>query len=100
MKIESVGTVIAERALDGQYRGKPCKVIVRVGKPFEDEQSEAWYCPYSVVSPKGERLFYGAGIDSMEALRIAISNVGAELATLCADMKLKWANMDDLVFMS
>jgi hypothetical protein len=97
MKIERIGTIIAERELDGQYNGSLCKVLVRFGKPFQNED-ESWYCPYSVTSPAGERVFYGAGIDSLQALRIAISMVGAELKTVYAELNLKWANGGDLGF--
>ncbi len=102
MKIENIGTVIAERELDGQENGKPCKVIVRLGKPFLAESGcgSCWYCPYSISSPEGERLFYGAGLDSLQALRIAISMLGSELSTLYADLRLKWAGEDDLGFAS
>ena len=100
MKIESIGVVVAERELEGQGHDKPCKVVVRFGKPVQDEKDGSWYCPYSITSPKGERVFYGAGLDSLQALRIAISNVGAELTTLYSDLDLKWADESDLGFLS
>jgi hypothetical protein len=100
MKIENIGTIVAERELDGQDNGKPCKVTVRFGKPFFDQSSDGscWYCPYSITSPKGQRLFYGAGLDSLQALRIAISMAGAELTNLHSDLQLKWVGEDDLGF--
>jgi hypothetical protein len=98
MKVISLGTVVAERELDGQADGKPFKVIVRIGKPVQDRSDESWYCPYSITSPKGERLFYGAGLDSLQALRIAILNVGAELNTLYSDLNLRWASESGLGF--
>ncbi|MFI5125609.1 MAG: DUF6968 family protein [Candidatus Acidiferrales bacterium] len=98
MRIEKIETVIAERELDGKRDGSPCKVVVRFGKPVRNEKDGSWCCPYSVISPMGERLFYGAGLDSLQALRIAISNVGAELKTLYSDLKLTWAGDEDLGF--
>jgi len=97
MKIERIGTVFAEREPDGRYNGSPCKAVVRFGKPFQNEDA-SWYCPYSVTSPAGERLFYGAGVDSLQALRIAISNAAAEVKTLYADLNLRWANNEELGF--
>ncbi|MFZ0334131.1 MAG: hypothetical protein WAN10_19210 [Candidatus Acidiferrales bacterium] len=97
MKPKGIGTVFAERELDGESNGSPCKVVVRLGKPFQNED-ESWCCPYSVTSPAGERVFYGAGFDSLQALRAAMANVGAELKTVYAELKLKWANGDDLGF--
>jgi len=101
MKIESIGEVIAERELDGQLNGKACKVVVRFGKPFQDaDDKSCWYCAYSITTDNGERLFYGAGLDSLQALRIAIFNVGAELTTLYSNLNLKWAGEDELGFSS
>jgi hypothetical protein len=100
MRIENIGTVIAERELDGYDDGAPCKVFVRFGQPFQNESGDSWYCPYSISSPQGERIFYGAGVDSLQALRIAIANVSAELATRYAGFRLKWLNENDLGFSS
>jgi hypothetical protein len=95
MKIENIGTLIAERELDGRYNGKPCKVTVRFGKPFFDESSDGscWYCPYSIASPEGQRVFYGAGLDAQQALRIAISMARAELTSLHSELRVKWIVM-------
>jgi len=98
MKIEKIGTIFAERELDGRNKGSPCKVVVRLGRPVPNEKDGSWCCPYSVTGPVGERLFYGAGVDSLQALRSAISNVGAELKTLYSDLKLTWAGDEDLGF--
>jgi hypothetical protein len=99
MKIENIGTVIAERELDGQDNGKPCKVIVRFSKPrqFADEAGDdsSWYCPYSIASPKGERLSYAGGVDSLQALRLAIQKAALELRTLYADLRSKWCGEND-----
>jgi hypothetical protein len=40
MKIENIDTVIAERELEGQDNGKPCKVVVRFGKPIFDQSGD------------------------------------------------------------
>jgi len=68
MKIEKIGTIFAERELDGRNNGSPCKVVVRLGRPVPNEKDGSWCCPYSVTGPVGERLFYGAGVDSLQAL--------------------------------
>ena len=98
MKIENIREVIAERELDGQANGKACKVAVRFGKPFQDANDKSWYCPYSIKTDSGERLFYGAGLDSLQALRIAVFNVGAELTTRYLNLSLKWVGEEDLGF--
>jgi hypothetical protein len=97
VEIRSIGAVIAERELDGVEDGKPCKVIVRLGIPFK-ESDGWWICPYSIGSLGGERLRYGAGLDSLQALTLATSMVGAELNALYSDLKLQWAGERDLGF--
>lgn len=100
MKVDTIDTVIAERVLDGEHNGKPCTVAVRVGKPFLDTSREGscWCCPYSITSPKGEHFFYAAGLDSLQALQLVISMIGAELASVYSDLKLRWAGESDLGF--
>jgi hypothetical protein len=99
MKIKDLGTIVAERVLEGQDKGNPCKVIVKIGKPFPDENGEGcWYCPYSIAAGDHERIFYGAGNDSLQALRITISNIGAELSTIYAGLNLTWMGETDLGF--
>ena len=96
--MEGIGTIIAERYLDGIENGVPCMVLVRFGKPVQKDDDGSWFCPYSITSSKGERLFYGAGLDALQALRIAISMVAAELATRYADLQLRWSGDEDLGF--
>jgi hypothetical protein len=99
-KIRDIGPVIAERHLDGVEDGKPCKVVVRLGKPFPNPDDDSWCCPYSIRTEKSERVFFGAGVDSLQSLRMAISMAGAELTTLFSHLALKWADEDDLGFSS
>jgi hypothetical protein len=99
MKITQIGRVIAERILHGQVGGTPCEVVVRLGMPVQDEgAAKCWYCPYSITTPENERVFYGAGFDSVQAIRIAFSNIGAELASRYPDMQLNWEGSVDLGF--
>ena len=100
MRIKSVGKIIAERKLDGEFNGRKCKVTVAFGKPRYEKTTEGscWYCPYRIKSPRGARLFYGAGLDSLQALIIAISMAGAELANQYSEMELRGTDDDGLGF--
>ncbi len=52
MKIVDIGVIIAEREIDGYMDDKPCKVVVKIGKPFiEEADGSCWYCPYSINAP-------------------------------------------------
>jgi hypothetical protein len=97
LDIKELGTIIAERQFAGQENGTPCQIVVRIGKPFPDEnQDGCWYCPYSITRASAQRLFYGAGVDSLQALRIAISMVEADLRGRYSDLKLEWMGESDL----
>jgi len=97
LKIQDLGTTIAERILDGRENDNACTVTIRFGKPFPDEkEKDCWYCPYSILSGSDQRLFYGAGVDSLQAIRIAISMVKAELNNKYAHMNLTWMGEGDL----
>ena len=46
--IKELGTIVAERQFSGQEGGKPCQVVVRIGKPFPDETRPNASCAYSI----------------------------------------------------
>jgi hypothetical protein len=97
MKLTDIGTVIAERQLEGHENGKACSVTVKIGKPVPDEGGEgSWYCPYSIEAGSTRRLFYGAGVDSLQALRIAISMIETELTSTFRHLNLRWMCESDL----
>ncbi len=99
MKIADIGVIIAEREIDGYAGDKPCKVVIKIGKPFKEEaDGSCWYCPYSINAPGNDRKFYGAGIDSLQALKLAISNIKAELGSLYSSFRLSWNGETDLGF--
>ncbi|HLJ30792.1 MAG TPA: hypothetical protein VKY85_29080 [Candidatus Angelobacter sp.] len=99
LKLADIGTIIAERQLEGLEDGNVRRLIVRIGKPFRDEENEGcWYCPYSIETSGNRRLFYGAGVDSLQALRIAISMIEADLASTYAQLSLTWMGQRDLGF--
>jgi hypothetical protein len=99
LKLTDIGTLIAERQLEGRENGKEYSVIVRIGKPFHGEDNQgSWYCPYSIEVGGTQRLFYGAGVDSVQALRIAISMVETELTSTFRHLDLRWMGESDLGF--
>lgn len=76
MKLENVGTVIAERELsldDTQ------NVRVLIGMPKQQTGDNNWYCPYQTDGIGSGRVGISYGVDSVQALVLALSMVGAEL---------------------
>jgi Domain of unknown function (DUF6968) len=98
-KCQDIGMPIAERQLEGAENDKMCTVRVKLGKPFPDETDEAyWYCLYSIEVGSTQRIFYGAGVDSPQALRIAIFMIKTEIKNKYAHLNLKWMGESDLGF--
>lgn len=78
MKIDSVGMIIANREIvlaDGK------EVIVTIGKPEKFPDSEDYYCPYQIIGIGNEKVRYASGIDSIQALFLALKMIGADLYT-------------------
>lgn len=76
MKLENVGTVIAERllSLDGTQN-----VRVLIGTPKQQTGDDNWYCPYQTDGIGSGRVGISYGVDPIQALVLALSMVGAEL---------------------
>jgi Domain of unknown function (DUF6968) len=76
MKIDNIGMIIANRDLvlaDGK------EVIVKIGKPEKFPDSEDYYCPYQIIGIGNERVRYAGGIDSIQALLLALKMIGTDL---------------------
>lgn len=76
MKLENVGLVIASRqlTLDDNH-----KVEILIGKPSPIPNGTDWYCPYQTLGMGSGRVRYAGGVDSVQALVLSLSMVGAEL---------------------
>ena len=93
MKLESIGEVIAIRALF--LANDPSrKVVVKMGKPqpLPDALGDDHYCPYQISGAGTERIFYGAGVDAFQALELGLKMIGVDLAVLNRklDGQLRW----------
>jgi hypothetical protein len=86
MNLESIGEVVAERVLhlssdDNESGG----LTVRVGKPQQYPDGNGYFCPYEIICPDFRRIFYAAGLDSMQALQLTLRMVSVELHILRRD---------------
>jgi hypothetical protein len=91
--------VIAERVLTGTVKGKPINVIVRFWKPVPHPKGD-WACLYKFIGIGSEKFRYVAGIDSVQALQLAMFAVGAELSALRQDVKLAFLDENHCGFPS
>jgi hypothetical protein len=78
-----LGEVIAEReVLFTPDEGEPQVIVVRLGRPVPDPRApdRAWCCPYQILGIGRDRVLAIFGVDSMQALVLALHTVPAELA--------------------
>jgi hypothetical protein len=77
-KLENVGIVIASRELilDGNQ-----KVEVLIGRPEPCPDGIDWYCPHQILGVGSGRVRYAIGVDTVQALALGLSMIGAELYT-------------------
>ena len=71
--------MIAERLLKLNDRGGTVDVAVRIFAPEREKQ--AWSCRYEILWPDGIRIASARGIDSAQAILVALQMIGAELYT-------------------
>lgn len=76
MKLTSVGTVVAVRKL---RLAKGDKVTVVIGKPKKFRSESDYYCPYQIVGIGDEIVRYAGGVDPVQALQLALRQIGARL---------------------
>jgi hypothetical protein len=82
MKVE-LGQVIAERRL--RVSGRPdLEVWVRLGtpRPFQDDSTDDYYCPYQVSGVGDAKVRYASGVDALQALELALHILPTELDRL------------------
>jgi hypothetical protein len=93
VKFDNVGVVIASRklALDGED-----KVTVLIGKPEKCPDEDDYYCPYQIVGVGSARVRLAIGVDTTQALQLALKMIGADLHASGA--KLTWLDEAELGF--
>ena len=70
--------VIASRILTLQNESGAVSIPIEIFAP-DCEKPGVWRCRYDVGWPEGKRTFAGYGVDSMQALVIALGMIGAEI---------------------
>jgi hypothetical protein len=86
------GPIVAERRLELTHRpGK--HAIVRVRKPTKDSKTGNYKCSIEWIRPEERELFELWGIDSMQALQLAIRAAG-ELTRIYEE-HLRWSGGQD-----
>ena len=93
------GDTIAERELNFKTDKGEQILIIKLGRPRPDSKPGGdWECPIQI----GKEMKMAYGIDSYQALSIALQLISIELRYLkdAENLNLKWLGMDDLGFES
>ncbi|MDA1132958.1 MAG: hypothetical protein O2905_07015 [Proteobacteria bacterium] len=75
---EGVGEIIAERELDLADGGT---VQVKIGKPQQFPEGHSFYCPIQITGLGKEINLRAGGVDSLQALLMALQAISANLYT-------------------
>jgi hypothetical protein len=73
--MDDLGDVIAIRSFEMGSR----PIEVRVARPFQTPGHNDYTCRYQIVGFKSSRICYSVGIDSMQALMLALQAIGSDL---------------------
>lgn len=78
-----LGAVIAQRAVAYTRKGKNYEIQVYIGAPSKrvsvDAGTEDWYCPFKISGIGIDGVHVAFGIDSVQALHLALVLVGQTL---------------------
>jgi hypothetical protein len=85
--------VIAERAIDAD--GVTGAVQVRIGRPVADPEGD-WSCPIQVTGIGSDAPLSVAGVDSLQALTLALDMLRARLSAAGREKQLRWLDGTDL----
>jgi hypothetical protein len=69
--------VIANRLLHYANNGRVVDVPITVSAPIQD--NGPWFCEWTIEWPHGTRTARGYGVDSIQALRLTLEMIGAEI---------------------
>ncbi|MEJ7623685.1 MAG: hypothetical protein WKF34_06800 [Pyrinomonadaceae bacterium] len=93
-----IGEVIASRSLTIKNAdGKTSEFVVLIGKPCLTEGSSNFYAPYQFRGIGKENVKYAAGVDTVQAIQLAMVMIGAELDAINSKTgnNIRWECRDE-----
>jgi hypothetical protein len=79
MRLQTIGTVLAERTLELDASGSPTSVRVLIGSPKKIPGSSEYFCPYQITGLGDETIRYTEGVDAAQAIYLAMEAIGTSL---------------------
>ena len=97
MDITDIGTIIATRVLT---LAATKTVTISIGTPTAYPDGNDFYCPYQIVGIGSGQIRYASGVDSFQALYLAMKKIGADINTSSEAKSgdLTWLGNRDLGF--
>jgi hypothetical protein len=93
---KELGQIIARRIIKTPD-GKTLEVRMGIPRPYDGATGDS-YCPVQIVGALSDRVIETGGVDSFQAIQLALRIVGTNLALLNAheyDGKLEWLESGD-----
>jgi hypothetical protein len=80
MELDSIGEVIAERALKRSVDGgAPQDVIVRLGKPRAFDDGSGYFSPFEIIGIGDGKVRWIAGVDAFQSLQLVLRMIPVSL---------------------
>lgn len=79
MKLEKIDSVIAKRILKAKD-GREIEVVF--GRPEKFPDDDDFYCPFQIIGLGDEKVRYAGGVDSMQALILALKKLSYYVTSL------------------
>ena len=87
--------VVADRTLEVSNGGILGTATVRLGRPRQSGDDE-WACPVQILGLDDDEVRDVYGVDSLQALVLALQMVRARVTTQPSGVQVTWMGMDDL----
>jgi hypothetical protein len=80
LKIKEFDVAVASREMQLRFEdGRTEKFLIRVGVPYECGEGFDWCCPYEIGTESNRNLRGIFGIDSIQALELAMNIIKVEI---------------------
>jgi hypothetical protein len=92
MASHNIANIVVERTFT-VVGGKPSVIAVKIGNPKKLSGHDDYKCENQICGLKNNNIKHACGIDSLQALMLALERVGAEIYTYQdhKDGRLRWA---------
>jgi hypothetical protein len=89
---DSIVFPIARRRLTFEIAGEAREVTMILGEPRRISETGDWSCPYQLLGIGRTNVRYAEGVDSAQALYLALEGISSELNDLSA--RLVWNGLE------